>query len=120
MDITSSDEGLPFRGRHLVAARTRADGVCDRLSSAQSGIGTELSPNADLRRALSDHHLHGGRAPVARESTPRSLGLIPLAWTVVGGSAAFILGVHVDLALLLVGAVLLVSLVVPRRGSRAR
>jgi hypothetical protein len=60
-----------------------------------------------------------GALLVARSSAPRWLGLIPLAWTVVGGSAAFLIGVRADLALPVSGAVLLVSMVLPLHGSRA-
>lgn len=52
---------------------------------------------------------------VAGSAAPRWLGLIPLAWTVVGGSAAFLFGVRADLALPIAGAVLLVSMALPRR-----
>lgn len=57
-----------------------------------------------------------GALLVARTAAPRWLGLIPLAWTVIGGSAAFLLEVHADLALPLSGALLLASMVI-RRGQ---
>lgn len=50
-----------------------------------------------------------------RSSAPRLLGIIPLAWTVVGGSAAWLFGVIADLALPVSGAVLFVSMMRPRR-----
>lgn len=55
-----------------------------------------------------------GALLVARETAPRWLGLIPLAWTAVGGSAAFLFGIHADLALPVAGTVLLMSMVLPR------
>jgi hypothetical protein len=45
---------------------------------------------------------------------PWYLLIIPLAWTLIGGSAAILLGVLPDVALLLGGAVLFVQLAVPR------
>jgi hypothetical protein len=59
-----------------------------------------------------------GALLIARPVAPRALGIIPLAWTVVGGSAAFLFGVLADLALPVAGAVLLLSMVLPRRTSR--
>jgi hypothetical protein len=56
-----------------------------------------------------------GALLIARPVVPRALGVIPLAWTIVGGSAAFLFGVHADLALPVAGAALLVSMVLPRR-----
>ena len=35
---------------------------------------------------------------------PRSLAVVPLLWALVGSSAAFALGVHEDLALIVVAA----------------
>ena len=56
-----------------------------------------------------------GALLVARAAAPRWLGLIPLAWTVVGGSAAFLFRVRADLALVVAGGMLLVSMLLPRR-----
>jgi hypothetical protein len=50
----------------------------------------------------------------------RGLSVIPLAWSVVGGSAAILLGVLPDSVLLLAGAVLLLQLVAPRLLTGAR
>lgn len=48
----------------------------------------------------------------------RWIALVPLAWTVVGGSAAFLLGIRADLVLVLAGGVLLVrGLSRPGRGE---
>jgi hypothetical protein len=56
-----------------------------------------------------------GALLVGRSTMPRSLGIIPLAWTVVGGSAAFHFGVRADFALPVAGAILLASMVLGRR-----
>lgn len=45
---------------------------------------------------------------------PRFLSVIPLAWTLIGGSAALLLGVLPDGALLLGGVVLLTQILAPR------
>jgi len=39
----------------------------------------------------------------------RTLAIVPVIWSVIGGSAAFLLGVHADYALPLAGGALLVS-----------
>ena len=54
------------------------------------------------------------------QSVPRIVGVIPLAWCVIGGSAALLLGVIPDFALLLAGVTLLVDLVAPQVLSRVR
>lgn len=59
-----------------------------------------------------------GALLVARSTAPRWLGLIPLAWTVVGGSAAFLLGMHADYALVVAGGLLLASMLFPRQTTR--
>ncbi|MHB1329492.1 MAG: DUF6064 family protein [Gemmatimonadales bacterium] len=48
---------------------------------------------------------------IARASIPRWLAFIPLAWTAVGGSAAFLFDVRADLLLPAAGAALLLSLI---------
>ena len=50
----------------------------------------------------------------------RWLSVIPLAWCIIGGSAALLLGVVPDLALLAAGVVLLVHLFAPRLLSGVR
>ena len=50
----------------------------------------------------------------------RWVAVIPLLWAVVGGSAAFVLGIRADLALVLAGVVLLVYIARPIRRDRAR
>ena len=57
---------------------------------------------------------------LSADTTPRMLGIIPLAWCFIGGSAALLLGVVPDLGLILAGAALLIELVAPRVLSRAR
>lgn len=44
----------------------------------------------------------------------RLLLVIPLLWSIIGGSAAILLGVETDFALLLAGAALLIALLAPR------
>ncbi len=44
----------------------------------------------------------------------RGLGVIPILWSVVGGSAALTLGVRQDLVLFLAGALLLIHIAAPR------
>ena len=60
-----------------------------------------------------------GALLIARASAPRALGLIPLAWTVIGGSAAFLLGMYADLVLPASGVVLLLGMAQRRRAPRA-
>lgn len=50
----------------------------------------------------------------ARSTEIRWLSVIPLLWTVIGGSAALLLGVLPDLALPVAGVVLLLHLLFPR------
>jgi hypothetical protein len=50
----------------------------------------------------------------------RGLSVVPLAWSVIGGSAAILLGVLPDFALLLAVAVLLLEVLVPRLLTGAR
>ena len=57
---------------------------------------------------------------LSTDTTPRVVGIIPLAWCVVGGSAALMLGVVPDLALILAGAALLIDVVAPGVLFRAR
>jgi hypothetical protein len=54
------------------------------------------------------------------QSVPRIVGVIPLVWCIIGGSAALLLAVAPDLALLLAGVTLLVDLVAPQVLSRVR
>jgi hypothetical protein len=49
----------------------------------------------------------------AKDPLPRVLTFIPILWAFIGGSAAFLLGVHADLALLTSGLVLLVEICRP-------
>lgn len=60
-----------------------------------------------------------GALLIARPVVPRAFGIVPLAWTVVGGSAAFLFGVRADLLLPVSGVILLLSMVLPRHTSRA-
>jgi len=43
-----------------------------------------------------------------------SVIVIPILWSIIGGSAAFLLGVHADLMLLVAGMILLLYTVRPR------
>jgi hypothetical protein len=54
------------------------------------------------------------------QSVPRIVAVIPLVWCVIGGSAALLLGVVPDVALLVAGVTLLVDLVAPQVLSRVR
>lgn len=56
----------------------------------------------------------------ADPSAPRALGVVPLAWAAIGGSAAIVLGVRPDIMLLVAGAVLLARLAAPRRSGAPR
>jgi hypothetical protein len=51
----------------------------------------------------------------ADRSWPRIVGVIPLVWAFIGGSAAFLLGVRTDLMLLAAGIALAVDMIRPRR-----
>jgi hypothetical protein len=57
---------------------------------------------------------------VALPGSPRSVNVIPLVWTAVGGSAAFILGIRADLGLVVAGSVLLVQTLAPALLGRQR
>jgi hypothetical protein len=48
---------------------------------------------------------------IASTRVPRSAGVIPIVWAVIGSSAAFALGIRADLALVVAGAGLALSLV---------
>jgi hypothetical protein len=52
---------------------------------------------------------------MATATLPRSLLIIPILWAVVGGSAAFVLGIHADLMLGVAGVALVLRLILPRR-----
>ena len=51
----------------------------------------------------------------ADRSLPRLVAVIPLVWAVIGGSAAFLLGVRADLMLVAAGIALAVDMIHPRR-----
>ena len=51
----------------------------------------------------------------ADRSLPRIVGVIPLVWAFIGGSASFLLGVRADLMLLAAGIALAVDMIRPRR-----
>ena len=53
----------------------------------------------------------------ADRSLPRLLAVIPLVWAVIGGSAAFLLGVRADLMLVAAGIALAVDMIRPRRAK---
>jgi hypothetical protein len=55
-----------------------------------------------------------GALLIGRELVPRWLAIIPLGWSAIGGSAAFLLGMHTDLALPVAGVALVASLLLPR------
>jgi hypothetical protein len=55
--------------------------------------------------------LTAGLLLAADRPLPVVLSVIPIAWTVVGGSAAFLLGIPADLALLVAGCCLVGSVV---------
>ena len=46
---------------------------------------------------------------------PRVVAVIPIMWAFVGGSAAFLFGVHADLILLAAGVVLAVDILASMR-----
>ena len=52
-------------------------------------------------------------------ATPRSwrLAIVPVIWSAIGGSAAFLLGIHADVALPVAGIALAIFLVGERRSS---
>jgi hypothetical protein len=56
---------------------------------------------------------------IAGPAAPRALAIAPLVWAVVGGSAAVTLGVLPDWMLLVAGAMLLGTLLAPRRVANA-
>lgn len=51
---------------------------------------------------------------VAATGVPRATNLVPIIWAIIGGSAAFTLGIRADLALLLAGTVLALDTLAPR------
>jgi len=51
---------------------------------------------------------------LASSGLPRVANLVPILWTVIGGSAAVLLGIRADLALLAAGALLTLATVAPR------
>lgn len=51
---------------------------------------------------------------LASSGLPRVLNLVPILWTAVGGSAAVLLGIRADLALLAAGALLVIDTFTPR------
>lgn len=51
---------------------------------------------------------------LASSGLPRVVNLVPILWTAIGGSAAVLLGVRADLALLVAGALLTLATVAPR------
>ncbi len=51
---------------------------------------------------------------LASSGLPRVFSLVPILWTAIGGSAAVLLGVHADLALIAAGALLVLAAVAPR------
>ena len=46
--------------------------------------------------------------------SPRFINIIPIVWSAIGGSAAFVLGVRADLALIVAGTLLALQTVAPR------
>jgi hypothetical protein len=56
----------------------------------------------------------------AKDPLPRMLTVIPILWAFIGGSAAFLLGVHADLALLVSGIILLVDIGRPLSRYKSR
>jgi hypothetical protein len=52
-------------------------------------------------------------------SDARVVTLIPILWTAVGGSAAFVLGIQADLLLPVAGALMLAYVVLPSRPHSA-
>ncbi|MGE5815532.1 MAG: DUF6064 family protein [Acidobacteriota bacterium] len=50
---------------------------------------------------------------LAGTGLPRLVGLVPLAWSVIGGSGAFLLGIRSDLVLPVAGVLLLIDILAP-------
>ena len=59
--------------------------------------------------------LTAGLLLLAPRREARLLGIIPVLWAAIGGSAAFLLGVRADMALVLAGLLLVAYLVTPER-----
>lgn len=51
---------------------------------------------------------------LASSGLPRVVKLVPILWTAIGGSAAVLLGILADLALLVAGALLVLDMAAPR------
>jgi len=64
--------------------------------------------------------LTAGVLLLALPGWPRLANVIPIVWTAVGGSAAFLLGVQADFALFVAGGFLLLQTVVPARVGASR
>ncbi len=58
--------------------------------------------------------LTAGFLLVTTASFPRWLCVIPIVWTAVGGSAAFVLEVRADMMLVVAGLILLVRTLTPK------
>lgn len=63
--------------------------------------------------------LTAGALMLVRSSAVRALAIIPLLWSMIGGSSAFLLGVPADLMLTVAAILLLVHVVRPRRHALA-
>ncbi len=57
---------------------------------------------------------------VTSVDVPPWVNVLPILWAVIGSSAAFVLGIRADLALVVAGAMLAVDTVAPRALSRRR
>ena len=82
------------------------------------GLSYPRVPSFGVPRPLS--LLTVGLLLMASPRQARIAAVIPLIWTGIAGSAAFLLGIRADLALLPAGAALILQQVGPFRGSRLR
>lgn len=51
---------------------------------------------------------------LASSGVPRAVSLVPILWAAIGGSAAVLLGIRADLALLVAGALLVLDTIAPQ------
>ena len=90
-----------------------ADCLQPRLSIPHVGRWLRLSANADVRRSVPDDHTHH-RIPDRRVMQSLLLSAYRSSGLSVGGSAAWLFGVHADFVLPLAGVMLAVDLILKR------